>query len=86
MSIAVLFTSKDFVAVVFMVGEKAKFYQTHNQAKEVKEEIHLNFFLCTQITVFGSSCGSGSQSNSYLQLGQCPIIHCILNNIALYSV
>ena len=39
--IAVLFTSKDFTATVFMVGEKAMSYQTQNQTTEIKEAIHI---------------------------------------------
>ena len=37
--IVVLFTSKDFSATVFMVGEEAMSYQTHSQSTEIKEAI-----------------------------------------------
>ena len=39
--IVVLFTSKDFAATVFTMGEKAMSYQTHSQTTEIKEAIHM---------------------------------------------
>ena len=36
-----LFTSKDFAATVFTVGEEAMSYQTHNKTTKIKLAIHM---------------------------------------------
>ena len=52
-----------------MVGEKVMSYQTHNQATEINEAVHIVLtFLHTQIIVFRSYCASGSQPSLELQL------------------
>ena len=54
-----LFTSKDFPAIFFTVGEKAMSKQTNNQTVEIKEAIHMiltfslhsDNYLCTDPVV-----------------------------------
>ena len=55
--IVVLFTSKDFSATVFTVGEKAMSHQTHNQNTKIKGAIHiistyLEIQICVQILLW----------------------------------
>ena len=52
--IVVLFTSKDFAAVVFTVGDKAISQQTHNKTTEIKKAIHV--MLALAFSVHSDSC------------------------------
>ena len=60
--IVVLFTSKVLSAIIFTVGEKARFYQTY-KIPEINEAIHIILmFPHTPIVVSESCCGSRNQT------------------------